>query len=167
MRRLPLTLSGLVLAGNDDTGGIVTALEMTGMDLAGTQIVVLSACDTARGTLQAGQGVFGLTRALLEAGAETVIASLWRIDDAATGDFMAHYYEALENGHARIEALRDAAKAERSAHAHPYFWAPFVAYGLDKGMTGAPGAAIEPPRPRARGIVTTPMSTVPIQIGPR
>jgi CHAT domain-containing protein len=167
MQRMPLTRAGLVLAGEDSNGGIVTALDVSGMNLAGTQLVVLSACDTARGAERLGQGVYGLVRAFFAAGAETVVSSLWKIDDATTSALMNAYYGALSRGEARAEALRSAAKTVRANNPHPYYWAAFVAYGTDQSLHGVAGGAIGPPPLRRRGIVTTPMSTEPIIIGPK
>jgi CHAT domain-containing protein/Tfp pilus assembly protein PilF len=121
----PLTRSSLVLAG----GELVSALELAGMDLSGTQLVVLSACDTGRGDVRLGQGVYGLRRALLVAGAETLVTSLWRVDDAATRDLMIRYYTALRAGAGRAAAMRTAALAVRAQHPHPYYWAPFLVIG--------------------------------------
>jgi CHAT domain-containing protein/tetratricopeptide (TPR) repeat protein len=134
----PLLRSGLALAGangrrsgNDD--GLLTALEVAGLDLTGTELAVLSACDTGVGQLQTGEGVYGLRRALVLAGVRTQVASLWRVDDQATSDLMVDYYARLKKGVGRSQALRDAQLAmleDRSGtHAHPAFWAPFVSIG--------------------------------------
>ncbi|MSQ82648.1 MAG: CHAT domain-containing protein [Myxococcales bacterium] len=83
----PLLRSGLALAGANrqpDGRGVVTALEVAGLDLAGTQLAVLSACETGVGDIRNGEGVFGLHRALVLAGAQTQVMSLWKVDDAAT-----------------------------------------------------------------------------------
>jgi CHAT domain-containing protein/tetratricopeptide (TPR) repeat protein len=128
----PLLRSALVLAGD----GLATALEIAGMNLWGTQLVVLSACDTARGDVRLGQGVFGLRRALVVAGAETVVSSLWRVDDAATRDLMTRFYAALLAGRGRSEALQEAALAVRATRPHPYYWAPFVVIGRAGPLVG-------------------------------
>src|SRR5262249_8611899 len=79
----PLLRSGLVLAGasSELSNSLVTALELAGLNLWGTQLVVLSACDTGRGDVKLGQGVYGLRRSFVVAGAETLVASLWKVDD--------------------------------------------------------------------------------------
>lgn len=121
IERNPLLLSGVVLAGanqqqpTDDLGvplgddGILTAEEVVDLDLSGTELVVLSACDTGRGTLARGEGVVGLQRAFHLAGARSVIASLWKVDDEATSQLMTAFYENLwRRGMNKAEALRQA-----------------------------------------------------------
>jgi CHAT domain-containing protein len=134
----PLLRSGLALAGanklrsgNED--GILTALEASGLDLGGTKLVVLSACETGVGKVTNGEGVYGLRRALVIAGAESLVMTLWQVDDLATRDLMAGYYARLEKGSGRSSALRDIqlAIAAQPKYAHPYFWASFLAAGAD------------------------------------
>jgi CHAT domain-containing protein len=132
----PLLRSGLALAGanklqSGDEDGILTSMEATGLDLWGTKLVVLSACDTGNGKVTNGEGVYGLRRALVIAGAESLVMSLWQVDDLATRDLMAGYYTKLKAGHARSTALRE---IQQEIHAkpkyeHPYYWAAFVAAG--------------------------------------
>jgi CHAT domain-containing protein len=132
----PLLRSGLALAGanklkSGDDDGILTALEAAGLDLWGTKLVVLSACDTGNGKVTNGDGVYGLRRALVIAGAEGLVMSLWQVDDAATRDLMAGYYARLKAGKPRSSALRDV-QLEIHAnpkYAHPYYWAAFLAAG--------------------------------------
>ncbi|NMO19171.1 CHAT domain-containing protein [Pyxidicoccus fallax] len=140
----PLLRSGLVLAGGSapahssadaappsPDSSLVTALELTGLDLWGTQLVVLSACDTGRGDVKPGQGVYGLRRAFLVAGAETVVMSLWKVDDDKTRELMEAYYRHLLAGQGRATALREAMLALRRTQPHPHYWAPFIAMGRD------------------------------------
>ncbi len=139
----PLLRSGLVLAGArapapsssspapPSDSGLVTALELAGLNLWGTQLVVLSACDTGRGDVKPGQGVYGLHRAFLVAGAETVVMSLWKVDDETTRALMEAYYSNLLAGQGRATALREAMRTLRRAQPHPYGWAPFIAMGRD------------------------------------
>jgi CHAT domain-containing protein/Tfp pilus assembly protein PilF len=135
----PLLRSGLVLAGAASAGSsqvrldtaLVTALELAGADLWGTQLVVLSACDTGRGDVRLGQGVYGLRRALVAAGAETVVMSLWKVDDETTRALMESYYRNLLAGKGRTAALGAAMQELRAARPHPYFWAPFISSGND------------------------------------
>ncbi|XXY16259.1 tetratricopeptide repeat protein [Sorangium sp. So ce216] len=130
----PLLRSGLVLAGvnqrssgTDD--GVLTALEVAGLDLHGTRLVVLSACETGVGAVSNGEGVYGLRRALVLAGAETQVMSLWKIDDGATLDLMKAYYGALRAGLGRSEALHDVQRSMLRTRAHPYYWAGFIVSG--------------------------------------
>ena len=132
----PMLRSGLALAGanqlrsgNDD--GILTALEVAGLDLAGTELAVLSACETGIGQVNNGEGVYGLRRALVLAGVRTQVASLWKVDDVATKDLMIDYYTRLSKGEGRSQALREAqlAMLKDPNRAHPYYWAAFVVIG--------------------------------------
>jgi CHAT domain-containing protein len=132
----PLLRSGLALAGANKLSsggedGILTALEAAGLDLWGTQLVVLSACETGVGKVTEGDGVHGLRRALVIAGAETLVMSLWQVDDKATRELMTGYYERLGKGEGRSEALRQVQlkmlRSERRSH--PYYWASFVPTG--------------------------------------
>ena len=132
----PLLRSGLVLANaraaaSNSPGPLVTALELASLDLWGTQLVVLSACDTGRGDVKLGQGIYGLRRALFIAGAETVVSSLWKVNDETTRLLMEDYYHHLRAGQGRAEALREAMRALRKTRPHPYYWAPFIALGRD------------------------------------
>lgn len=154
----PLVRSALVLTGSGGQGGFVTALDAAGLDLAGTQLVVLSACSSARGQVHLGQGVFGLRRALFAAGAETVVTSLWEVDDEASRDLMMSYYTNLLRGEGRSDAMRAAARAVRRTHEHPYYWAPFIVIGDAGRIEGAVGAAIPPPTPPQHGIIVTPVN---------
>jgi CHAT domain-containing protein/Tfp pilus assembly protein PilF len=119
--RNPLLLTGLVLGNanrrpeTDDFGlpigedGLLTAEEILGLPLGNTELVTLSACETALGDFAAGQGVFGLQRSFHQAGARSVIASLWKVDDRATQELMRRFYENLwQKKMGRIAALRAA-----------------------------------------------------------
>ena len=138
----PLLRSALVLAGAktfseqgidptvpDRPDGLATALELAGMNLWGTQLVVLSACDTGRGEVQPGQGVYGLRRALITAGTETLVTGLWKVDDSATKDLMIHYYQSLLAGQGRVAAMHKASLTVRASYPHPYYWASFIVLG--------------------------------------
>ncbi len=141
----PLLRSGLALAGanrrrggaGDD--GILTALEASALDLWGTKLVVLSACETGVGDINNGDGVYGLRRALVLAGAESQLMSLWQVDDAATRELMVRYYERLVKGEGRGEALRriQLEMATRKGTAHPFYWASFIPIGDWRGMVDA------------------------------
>jgi CHAT domain-containing protein len=141
--RNPLLRSGLFLAGanagksgNDD--GVLTALEAAGLDLSGTRLVVLSACDTGLGEVRNGDGVYGLRRALVLAGSETQVISLWAVSDEGTRDLMNEYYRRLEAGEGRGEALRQTqlkllANPKRQ---HPFYWASFIQSGEWANLNG-------------------------------
>jgi CHAT domain-containing protein len=93
------------------------------------QLAVLSAGDTSQGQLSDGEGLLGLTWAFRAAGCPSVVASLWSVDDAATGQLMVRFYEALKAGKRKDEALRDAMLATREKQPPPYFWAAFELSG--------------------------------------
>jgi CHAT domain-containing protein/Flp pilus assembly protein TadD len=111
-RRNPLLLSGLVLAGANRSpdDGLMTAEEVTALDLRGTELVVLSACDTGRGRVAGGQGVYGLQRAFQEAGAKSLAVSLWSVSDPATSVLMEEFYAQLwgKEPVSKLEALQRA-----------------------------------------------------------
>jgi CHAT domain-containing protein len=135
----PLLQSGLILAGaalaerqsGPEQDGILTALEVTGLDLRGTQLVVLSACETGVGELAAGEGVYGLRRALVLAGSHSQVISLWKVDDTATQELMVAYYDRLLSGMPRDAALRETQLAflNTTEYRHPYYWAAFIGSG--------------------------------------
>ena len=112
-REDPLQRSGLVFAGanrpdtNPNDDGYLTAAEATAMDLEGTELVTLSACETGLGGVRSGEGVYGLQRSLAVAGARSTLLSLWKVDDALTATFMERYYNRLKAGQGRADALRD------------------------------------------------------------
>lgn len=136
--------SGLALAGantwlsnqptNENVGnGLLTANDVALLDLSGTKLVVLSACDTALGEIQIGEGVFGLRRAFMLAGAQTLVMSLWKVPDEQTASLMEIFYQELKAGGSRIDALRFAQNEIRKQHKHPYYWAAFICQGdIDK-----------------------------------
>ena len=135
-----LSRSALVLAGaaqgdqakSAAEDGLLTADEARSLDLFGTQLVVLSACDTGQGELSVGQGVYGLRRAFMVAGAETLVTSLWQVNDATTGKLMELYYQKLlKKKKGRLEGMQEAMKEMRTKYPHPYYWAPFLVIGSD------------------------------------
>jgi CHAT domain-containing protein len=138
----PLLRSGLAFAGaNLHQGGdaILTSLEAAGLDLWGTKLVVLSACDTGVGEVRNGEGVFGLRRALVLAGSETQVMSLWPVSDRGTRDLMIGYYRRLAAGEGRSAALRDVrlAMLKDPRRRHPYYWASFIVSGEWATLDGA------------------------------
>ncbi|HEY0095866.1 MAG TPA: CHAT domain-containing protein, partial [Archangium sp.] len=155
----PLLRSGLVMAGARASepeasstaqppveSALVTALELASLNLWGTQLVVLSACDTGGGDVKLGQGVYGLRRAFVVAGAETVVMSLWKVNDGATRVLMEAYYRNLSAGQGRALALREAMRTMRLTHPHPHYWAPFIALGRDAPLRALASPPQEPSR---------------------
>ena len=137
----PLLRSGLALAGanlrrsgGDD--GVLTALEVAGLDLWGTKLVVLSACETGVGQRSRGEGVYGLRRALVLAGADSQIMSLWKVADKATRELMTAYYERLAHDEGRSDALREVQLTMARAGLHPYYWAAFIVGGSGRSLSG-------------------------------
>ena len=140
----PLLRSGLALAGANrrnsagpqSEDGILTAEEAASLDLRQTEWLVLSGCDTGLGDVKAGEGVLGLRRAFQEAGARTVIASLWPVQDVEAREWMVALYRArFVNNAGTAEAVRDASLRELASRraagksTHPFHWASFVAVG--------------------------------------
>ena len=135
----PMIRSGLILAGGNFTwktgklyssgreDGILTAKEISQMDLSNTELVVLSACETGLGEVQGDEGVFGLQRAFKLAGAKNLIMSLWQVPDGQTSELMtAFYHHWLEEKMDITTAFNKAQKSIRDKYEHPYFWAGFV-----------------------------------------
>jgi CHAT domain-containing protein len=139
----PLLRSGLALAGanlhdNSNDDGILTALEASGLNLWGTKLVVLSACDTGVGEVRNGEGVYGLRRAFVLAGAESLVMSLWPASDYTTRALMTHYYQNLKQGSGRGEALRlvQLDMLKRDPKLHPFYWANFIQSGEWANLEG-------------------------------
>jgi CHAT domain-containing protein len=128
---IELSRSVLILAPSSDPpdSGLLSAIQVAGLTLDRTQLVVLAACDSARGALLRGQGTMSLRRAFLAAGARSVMGALWEVDDASTREFMMDFYRSLLQGQSPSYALRDAMTLQRLEHPHPYYWAPFVVSG--------------------------------------
>jgi CHAT domain-containing protein len=112
--------------------GLLTAEEVRSLDLWGTQLVVLSACDSGKGAPSAGQGIYGLRRSFLAAGAETLVTSLWPIADKETVELMLSYYRRLvKERKSRVAAMEEAMLEMKDRRPHPYYWAPFIVIGQD------------------------------------
>jgi CHAT domain-containing protein len=144
----PRLRSGLALAGANKwqersakglSDGLLTALEAENLDLEGTALVVLSACETGRGEVQVGEGVLGLRRAFQVAGAQTVLASLWMVPDAETEQLMTNCLKRWLKGEGPANALRQAqlelirrlrqSDNPRLRQAPPLYWAGFICHG--------------------------------------
>lgn len=149
----PLLNSGLALAGANTwlrrghlpppaEDGLLTAADLATMDLAGTELVVLSACDTGRGLIAVGQGVYGLRRSVGIAGARTLVMSLWQVPDRETQELMEDFYSRLKRGEPRLSAFRAARLALRARKPDPYYWGAFICQG-DPGPM--PASFLTPP----------------------
>jgi CHAT domain-containing protein len=139
----PLLRSGLALAGanvrrglHDD--GILTALEASALNLRGTKLVTLSACDSGVGEVWNSEGVYGLRRAFVLAGSESLVMTLWAVSDASSRETMAAYYAGLRAGLGRGDALRQAKleMLKRTDRRHPFYWASFIQSGEWASLDG-------------------------------
>lgn len=129
--------AGLMLAGGNNIwqgkfdiknveDGILTADEISQLDLSNTKLVVLSACETAKGMIDPVDGVYGLQRAFKMAGVETIVMSLWKVQDDATSMLMTQFYTYLNDGTEKHQALWKAMKDVKDKYKDPYYWAGFI-----------------------------------------
>lgn len=138
----PLLRSGLMLAGAANTvngnampnlqsndNGILTAYEAMNLNLEGTNLIVLSACETGLGDVKAGEGVYGLQRAFQVAGADALIMSLWKVDDAATQQLMTSFYTNWIKLGNKQKAFKQAQLQLMAKYKEPYYWGAFVMLG--------------------------------------
>jgi CHAT domain-containing protein len=149
----PMLRSGLALSGANvrvgapaQEDGLLTALEAATLDLTGTELVTLSACDTGLGEIDRGEGVLGLRRAFSLAGARSLLMSLWAVNDAATSRWMQAYYRRLQRGEGRSAALRSVQRQFLTDPVvrDPYYWAPFILAGEGGPLTGRPAVSAVP-----------------------
>lgn len=133
----PMLRSGIVFsgvnaslkAGRDE--GMVSAEKILGLNLKGTDLVVLSACETGVGDVKNGEGVFGLKRAFILSGAKTLVMSLWSVPSAETTELMTEFYTLISEGRSKSDALREAKLNMMKKKSNPFYWGAFV-------MTGKP-----------------------------
>jgi len=148
----PLLRSGLALAGANARAygfqpgpeaedGLLTALDVTGIDLSGTRLVVLSACVTGLGELHPAEGVMGLRRSFAVAGAAALVVSLWNVPDHSTASLMQKFYQRLSQGFTPSAALHDAQGQVKRWYRNPYFWGAFVCQGNAWQPIAWPGAS--------------------------
>jgi len=134
-----LLRSGLMLTGaaeanshsqtlDSSNNGIMTSYEAMNLDLKGTDLVVRSACETGLGEVKAGEGVYGLQRAFLVAGAEAIIMSLWKVDDEPTQQLMNHFYANWVKTNDRPKAFKQAQQQLMANEKFkvPLYWGAFV-----------------------------------------
>lgn len=139
----PLLRSGILLAGASSTlkgevmpnlesndNGVLTAYEAMNLNLEGTDLIILSACETGLGDVRAGEGVYGLQRSFQVAGAKALVMSLWKVDDAATQALMTNFYTALAKGGSKAKAFKQAQLQLMTKYKDPYYWGAFVMLGM-------------------------------------
>lgn len=132
----PLLRSGLLLSGGNNAwtnkkiegveDGILTADEIARLNLLGVKLVILSACQTGLGDVKNGEGVFGLQRAFKLAGVESLVMSLWEVDDSATSKLMSTFYTEWLSGKSKQESFKEAQRQVRAEYSAPFYWAAFV-----------------------------------------
>ena len=132
----PMTRSGLIFAGAENTingeilnidNGWLNSYEASLLNLRGTELVVLSACETGSGDVLNGKGVYGLQRAIKVAGAESLIMSMWEIDDNTTQELMTYFYDYwIDKKMTKRRAFKSAQEIIRTKYKHPYYWGAFI-----------------------------------------
>jgi CHAT domain-containing protein len=132
----PMLKSGIALSGANagavmgNGAGIVTALKLSGLKLKGTELVVLSACETGVVDVNSTDSVSGLNKAFIQAGAKDVVLSLWSVSDQATKALMEYFYTQMQQVSSYAVALKRAKLKMIKRGMHPFFWAPFIVNGL-------------------------------------
>ena len=139
IRQNPLSRSALVLANfnqrqscsdsDSNCNGLLTAQDVTTIDLRGTKLVFLSACETGLGKVSNGEGVYGLRRAFTLAGAESQVMSLWKVNDQVTRELVESYYQNLKANQGRSQSLKTIQLDLLKKYQYPYYWAAFIPSG--------------------------------------
>jgi CHAT domain-containing protein/tetratricopeptide (TPR) repeat protein len=142
----PLLLSGLALAGANNSwragfaggnnDGYLLAMEVANLDLDGVDLVTLSACETGLGEIKRGEGVFGLKRSFVIAGAEALVMSLWSVPDKETKELMVDFYNRILSGSPRRDSFRGSQlkmmkSSPGGSYRHPFYWAAFQYMGVN------------------------------------
>jgi len=135
----PLFRSGLLLAGASKTmqnqridreeDGVLTAYEVMNLNMDQTEVVVMSACETGLGEVRNGEGVYGLQRAFMVAGAKAIVMSLWKVNDETTQRLMTNFYSEWFGGATKYDAFRKAILDIKTEFPEPFYWGPFVMLG--------------------------------------
>jgi len=135
----PLLKSGIVLSGANKSikerrsEGIITALELSGLKLRNTDLVILSACETGVGEIEEAEGVAGINKAFIQAGTKQIIMSLWSVNDKFTAQMMDRFYRGIKRGDRYSQALKEAKIwMIKNKNSHPFYWAGFVGSGRDR-----------------------------------
>jgi CHAT domain-containing protein len=142
LRNDAMLRTGLLLKGAGDLmaksrynynieSGILTATEAANLNLDRTDIVILSACETGLGDVKSGEGVYGLQRSFLVAGAKVLIMSMFKVDDEATQNLMLKFYQKLLNSNKARESFNEAKKELRVDYPDPIYWGAFMMIGLE------------------------------------
>lgn len=135
----PMEKSLILLSGANESirqkkgDGVISGLELAGLNLHGTELVVLSACETGVGEIEEAEGISGLSKAFMKAGAKNIVMSLWSVDDKATSKLMEYFYQNIKNGDdytiALNKAKRTMIQSQKNSEMHPYFWSGFIGSG--------------------------------------
>jgi len=140
-----LTLAGKTIAVTDAEDGVLTAADVASeLELSSTTLVVLSACETGLGEVEMGEGVFGLSRSFGLAGAQTLVMSLWQVDDTTTQETMDLFYGNLAAGMTCSVALAQAKTEMKKRYPAPYFWGAFICHGNPDSILSGRHDAMQP-----------------------
>ena len=133
----PMLKSLILLDGANESirqkkgNGIISGLELAGLNLRGTELVVLSACETGKGEIEEAEGVAGISKAFMKAGAKNVIMTLWSVNEKKSSLLMEKFYKKVKNGFSYSDALREAKIWMIKEEPNPFYWSGFVGSGRD------------------------------------